>query len=249
MSKHEPSKHAAYHDLLDACRHEEKGCPICRLTLAGVAKSLDTMIYEFVNDPPTREALVAAGGFCNGHAWQLGEMPAALGVAIMLRDVLQAARQTLGAPANPDGYRFFGGRRGVGSVRDRLAAMMGPERQKTDIADPHLACPACRTRASIERRFVGVLLDHLQDEEFVAALTLAGGLCLIHMDQAARIARGPAALDRLAAVQSQCLQGLEDELVEFARKHDYRFRHESYGAEKDSWLRAIAMVTGMRGIR
>jgi len=31
---------------------------------------------------------------------------------------------------------------------------------------------------------------------------------------------------------------------EFIRKNDYRFRHETWGEERDAWLRAIAALAG-----
>ena len=40
-----------------------------------------------------------------------------------------------------------------------------------------------------------------------------------------------------------------EECGEFLRKHEYRFKDESMGAEGDSWIRAIAMVAGQPGIR
>jgi hypothetical protein len=249
MSKDEPSRHSDYYELLDACKHPGKGCPVCRLALGGVARYLDSIQYEFVNDPPTRAGLVAAGGYCNDHAWQLREMHAALGIAIMYRDVLRAARQTIAGQSTTEGYQLFGERPGTGGLLGRVAAMVGSEREATDIADPHLYCPACEDREGIERRYLGVLLDHLIEEETAQALGQAGGLCLVHLDQAARVTRDWASLKRLGAVQIPLLQQLEDELTEFARKRDYRFHDEPYGSEKDSWIRAIEMVAGKRGVR
>src|SRR5579863_1343245 len=69
-----PGKHTVYYDLLDACK--KGGCPICALALEAVARYLDATIYERVNDPRTRDAVVRARGYCNDHAWQLTEMRA-----------------------------------------------------------------------------------------------------------------------------------------------------------------------------
>ncbi len=44
-------------------------------------------------------------------------------------------------------------------------------------------------------------------------------------------------------------QALRDELAEFIRKQDYRFRDEGLGAEGDAWIRAIAQVSGARHLR
>ena len=42
-------KHTAYFNLVDAFRKE--GCPICYLIKKSVHQSMDTFLYENVNDP------------------------------------------------------------------------------------------------------------------------------------------------------------------------------------------------------
>src|SRR5438876_10683250 len=97
-----PSKHTVYYELLDACK--KGGCPICTMALDTVARYLDIVIYENVNDPQTRDAVVAARGYCNDHSWQLrAKSGAAFGTALMYRDVLppvadETGRRTAGAP-------------------------------------------------------------------------------------------------------------------------------------------------------
>jgi hypothetical protein len=58
-----------------------------------------------------------------------------------------------------------------------------------------------------------------------------------------------AALERLLALQRECLQRLHDELTEFIRKNDYRFSGEGMGPGRDSWVRAVEIVAGKPGIR
>ena len=43
-------------------------------------------------------------------------------------------------------------------------------------------------------------------------------------------------------------QHLAEELKEFDRKHDYRFTHEPWGPEADSWRRVIEQFVGKREI-
>jgi hypothetical protein len=81
------------------------------------------------------------------------------------------------------------------------------------------------------------------------ALRASPGMCLVHLQQALRLARDGTARAWLLDIEAPKLQGLIDELGEFIRKHDYRFRGEPRGAERDAWLRAIEMVAGKRGIR
>ena len=65
-----------YHDLLAA--FSEPGCAVCRLLAVSADKLVDSILYEGVNDPPTREKLNAARGYCLPHAELLVRAGAAL---------------------------------------------------------------------------------------------------------------------------------------------------------------------------
>jgi hypothetical protein len=247
----EPSRHTVYYELLDACRRG--GCPICTMALDTVARYLDIVIYENVNDPQTRDAVVAARGYCNDHSWQLRTRSgAAFGTALMYRDVLQHVAGAIGRQS-PGAYRdLFATGRNDGGLLDRLATWTGradANGKGQGITDPHVACPACRVRERYEQIYLGILLDHLGTEEVTQALQSAGGLCLVHLDRARATTRNMRALERLWKVQRACMQSLLEELSEFIRKHDYRFTGEGMGEEGTSWIRAIEMVAGKPGIR
>jgi Family of unknown function (DUF6062) len=247
----EPSRHTVYFELLDACRRG--GCPICTMTLDTVARYLDILIYENVNDPQTRDAVVAAGGYCNDHSWQLrATSGAAFGTALMYRDVLQHVVEEIGRRSDGAHRGLFATGRDEGGLLKRLAGLIGSSEgngKDRGISDPHLACPVCRVRERYERIYLGVLFDHLGAEEVTRAVQSAGGLCLVHLDQARTTTRNMRTLERLWKLQSACMQSLLEELNEFIRKHDYRFTGEGMGEEGTSWIRAIEMVAGKPGIR
>jgi hypothetical protein len=223
------------------------------MTLDTVVRYLDIVIYENVNDPQTRDAVVAARGYCNEHSWQLrATSGAAFGTALMYRDVLQHVAEEIGRQPVGGHRDIFTPDRSDGGLLDRLAKLAGradADGKGCGITDPHVACPACQTRKRYEVIYLGVLLDHLGAEEFTQALQSAGGLCLVHLDQARTVTRDAHALERLWAVQRACMQSLLEELREFIRKHDYRFAGEGIGTEGTSWIRAIVMVAGKQGIR
>lgn len=50
MSRPEPEKHTLYFEVLEAVR-ETKGCPLCHLEADRMLQHLDSLLYEFVNDP------------------------------------------------------------------------------------------------------------------------------------------------------------------------------------------------------
>jgi len=243
-------KQTVYYDLLDACK--EGGCPICTLALDMVTRYLDSIIYESVNDPQTRQALVQARGYCNDHSWRLTEMRASFSTALLYRDVLRQAGEDMDEQADQGRLDLFGDGQPEGGLLDRLAALTGggaPSERGHSVADPHLACPACQVRDRYELIVLGALLEHVGEGEMAGALRGAGGLCLVHLDRVAAVTHDGAAIGRLRDVQRACMSALGGELSEFIRKHDYRFTDEGMGAEGNAWLRAVAMVAGKRGIR
>lgn len=77
----------SFYDLRDALA--QPGCAVCRLTAEATARYLDSLLWENVNDPGVRHDIRQARGFCHEHAWGLVRDGASLGVAIIMRDVLQ----------------------------------------------------------------------------------------------------------------------------------------------------------------
>ena len=248
MTRHRrPGKHTVYYDLLDACA--KGGCPICTLALEAVVRYLDATIYERVNDPQTRDAVVRARGYCNDHAWQLTELRAGFGAALIYRDVLRHVAEEI-ERSGAEGLDIFAEAADGGSLLGRLFAARSPsDAPEQSVADPHLACPACHERGRYELLVLGTLLEHLGEERMAGALRDAVGLCLVHLARVPTASRDNSAINRLLAIQRECMGELHRELSEFIRKHDYRFRDEGMGTEGNSWLRAIAMAAGQRGVR
>ncbi len=241
------SRHTTYHELFEACR--SPGCAVCTLAQAAVARYLEAVLYEGVNDPPTRDAIVAARGFCNDHAWMLREMSSALGAALLCRDVLRNAAVALRERGDGKAVELFGSPAPAG-VRATLATLAGRAQSvRQREGDPHLACTACVARAGQEELYLRELVAHLDDGPFAARFAASGGLCLVHLDQAGRVVPDRAALSRLYDAEATLLSALHDELSEFVRKNDYRFVGEGMGPERDSWIRAIERIAGKPGIR
>jgi hypothetical protein len=207
----------------------KSGCPICTLSREGVHHYLDGLLYENVNDPGIREHVTGALGFCNRHAWEMREMHgSSLGTALLHRDALKQWQRQLDAATDQNG------RADLERSRARLAQANEPKR----------GCVACEQQDDIERRTLAVLLESLFDRGFVRALGASAGLCRRHFGQACHAARDAAALETLVAIQSEANRRLIGELDEFIRKNDYRFRDEGFGAEADSWIRAIGRLSG-----
>jgi hypothetical protein len=167
-----PDKHMVYFDVLEALA--EPGCPVCRLGLTSVARYLDALSYESVNDPGVREQLRGARGFCNLHAWQFADLRNGLGAAIIYHDVLGALlRQVDEELARVRGR--------VLPPLERLVAGHGNAWALPGRLLPHRLCPACRVLAEAHERHLGALVAHLGDDELRAAYLGADGLCLPHL--------------------------------------------------------------------
>lgn len=97
-------------------------------------------------------------------------------------------------------------------------------------------CPACAAERKAERSYREAL-ETLPLERLAPALEQGRAfLCLTHL----RAVRDE---ERRALFRAR-LEALLDELSEFERKQDYRFRDEPVGAERDSWIRAIRALGG-----
>jgi Family of unknown function (DUF6062) len=208
---------------------EKKGCALCHLEYKAVKRSLDSILYESVNDPDIREETRAALGFCNRHAWQMRHLGGnALGMAFLQRSALDQWQKQLSQARGPN-------------RRTRL------ENYRAEVAAANQAkarCLACQQQAEVEARYIETFLQALAEAEFKQLLHDSGGLCRVHFSQACRAARNVETLNALVEIQAEINRRLMAELDEFIRKSDYRFIAEGFGPEGDSWVRAIERLSG-----
>jgi len=229
------TRDTVYFELVEALA--EGGCPICRLAAKRVAGYLDALLYEHVNDPGLRHETRRSQGFCQRHAQELVELGDGLGVALIYRDIVEALTKRLKG-FRPRRLHPLSPRRVLGPLpaAERLAEELAPEAR----------CPACQMEEEAEKRYVGALVKHLAEPDFLASYRGSSGLCLGHFQRALRLARSEEALATLVEGQAQVLERLDGELAEFIRKHDYRFQDEGFGEERDSWIRVVEKMVGTR---
>ncbi|MCR4402764.1 MAG: DUF6062 family protein [Firmicutes bacterium] len=221
------TKHATYHNLRDAMK--KPGCFVCRLTNEMVDRYLDMFLYENVNDVDVRRDLRESNGFCPTHARQLREHGDPLGHSIIYVDlidgVLDSLRSLLASHLHPSGKLT------ISQVR-RLV--------------PGQECPACCVARESQERYVAVLLEELtSDPLFEMEFAASSGLCLSHLARALEVSRNAETARRLLRVSIGKLEELKTHLGEVIRKHDYRFSKEPWGDEKDAWIRATQVWSGL----
>lgn len=228
-----------YHALREA--FAQPGCPICRLLGDSADRLLDAVLWEMVNDPKLRAELNEARGYCPRHTWLLVREGAALGVAILSRGVIQTLLRVLAEhPVDGEaGLSWQSLKRSLdrqpGKIEEKLVAGLEPQ-------EP---CPVCVQQASLERDLVRTLTDHLAAPGALAAVYAGSdGLCLNHFRVAVSQTGSPAETRMLVEAQAEIWQRLEEQLAEFIRKKDYRFKDEPYGPERDAWRRALESLAG-----
>lgn len=196
-------------------------CPLCRCLAEATKRYLTNLLYEFVNDPRTRDQLRAAGGFCHKHSWVLQRMGDPLAHSIIYADLIDYFCSELDQTS--------------GLLRGGLS-LLGAEKER--------ACVVCQEEAAMEDRYVDGLLGAIRENTFRDKYREAGYLCLPHFRAAYDRARNKEGRAFLVEVQRERLSRLSAELKEFIRKSDYRYAHELPGTERDAWIRAVRFWVG-----
>ena len=234
------SRTKSYYDVRDALTLP--GCPICRLRAKFTDQYLDRLIYENVNDPGLRRKIRQARGFCKEHAWGLARRGAALGVSIIMHDVLKEVLRTV-----DEGH--FQALPTVSLTRVQEALAPNGSRSATtkfvSKLNPQVTCPVCVRAREMEEDYYSALLDNLLGEDGLLGLYSASdGLCLPHFRQVLKRVNREATFKALVSAQRAIWAGLDDQLSEAIRKSDYRFSSEPLGEEGKAWLRALGVIAG-----
>jgi hypothetical protein len=82
----EKEKHMVFHALKDALSRGD--CPICFLAEGSVAREIDGLFHEKVNDAGVATELKRSGGFCEKHSAQILKTDETLGIAIIYKRLL-----------------------------------------------------------------------------------------------------------------------------------------------------------------
>lgn len=229
-------------DLLEAFQQE--GCPVCRLALAGVRLWMDSVAYESVNDPGTREKLRESHGFCNTHAYAWTGQRTLLGTSIIYNDVLSNLRDDL------SGLKFE-----KQSLLSEVASVLGGS-GRLDQGESHRTprraegmCPACTVQLEHECRTVDSFVRGMDEQPFRQAYAGSSGLCLLHFQAALESMQDDPTFDALKEDALSRLDTLTGQLREIIRRHDYRFTAEPEGEERGAADRAVRQMVGETGIR
>lgn len=217
-------------DLQDALK--QQGCALCRISYHSVARMLELVLYDQVNDADVRKHVREGLGYCNRHAWQMREMRgSALGMTFLYRDALLQMEEQIRAAKKSNARTRFD------KMHVQIAGALTPGKE----------CYACKQQREIERRYLSSFVRLLADASFAEKFAASDGLCRVHLQSAVEGASNPAALETLVSAQHAIHQRLLVELNEFIRKNDYRFAGEGFGREGDAWIRAMELLSSPPG--
>jgi hypothetical protein len=206
--------------------------------------ALDSLLYEQVTDPTSREALRTSHGLCNWHAWALLQVPSGRsGILIIYATLLGHQLQELLAlqhrlrPHTP-------WQRLMTRVFQHTAPLPFLHRWRTKTP-----CPVCRQHTIIdEGSYLRTLLDGLGAAEFQARFQDSFGLCLPHLVLAVERERYHPGLPTLVQLQVQKLTARRNKLHEIIRKFDYRFAAELIAEEGIEWRRTLELFVGKAAV-
>ncbi len=235
----------SYHEVIEAS--DLPGCPVCRWANNSIERQLKGLIFDSVNDVDTRLVIRSSLGFCHEHAWQLPEAgdSAPLGIAFIYRDVINTINKSLDKVSHSQSKSAF--------LKSKI---LGSSDEESDFKNKSVAkhlttdvpCPACVRKKEMSDLAVTAVVDTMaeQDERMIEALKKSDGLCFPHLRQSLDIAPNQFTFDTLVQIHQEKLTALIAELDEFIRKNDYRFQHEGFGDESDSWRRGMTAMIGQK---
>jgi len=219
-------KHLAFYEMRDELK-KAKHCAFCTLERKRMHQYFDGLLYEKVNDPGIRRSLVRSAGFCPRHAHMLAGFGDSLGTAILYQDQIRLRMKTMEKMGSP--------------LRKSRKPSPSAAKKQED-------CPACRIEGQMRMGHAHSLLQGLTDPEMVDAFETSAGLCFPHFTFAVNEAEDPGVRSVLIRVQKEKMERLSAQLKEFMDKHDYRRISEGFAEEKDSWLRAVELVSGLKNV-
>jgi hypothetical protein len=230
---------AFYFDILENLTQGR--CPACELVRQKPMHYIDHALYGLVTDPGAQNLFAETGGYCRRHAGMLLAIPwgSALGVAILYRRLVEDAAAQLKAEkggalhAKPGGISF-------NPFSPRV-------RKNPPAREENPDCLACKVEQDTEQGVLRTLADTLRagDGRMTEAVEGNEGFCLYHLGLALAMDAGEKGNSVLRSHGLRRAERLLAELAEFIRKSDYRFTREQMGGEGDSWMRAVAWVTGV----
>jgi len=228
---------------------EKRGCPVCRLEYESAVQSIDSFLWENVNDPEVRKEINNAYGFCSYHtrmivATELSQSGHVLGVNKIYETLSKNAAGEIKA-LRPKRI----GRTSIQMMLDRIGFHKGEACERTTLA-PEGRCPICVLSEGSGDNALGTLMEELnkEDEKFRQTYQRSYGICMQHLRKGLckYAKRYPTAADFLIHDANQRLENEHELLLQYIQKQNWANKEEVLtDEERTAWLRVLAFFTGL----
>ena len=228
---------------------KKEGCPVCRLLKEQEDRYFFNLLYENVNDGPTRGRIIDSMGLCPNHAWalqarELEEWNDGLGTGIIYEDLTERVLNEFSRYLGPVKRNFLEKNKQQ-NLLGRLRKKKKPAEALAGRVSKKKECHICKSLKQSEDAYIEWLVSGLENKEFRDAYLNSDGLCLPHLRQALKITKDKLPAYLLVEKAQKYLKTLDKNLKEYIRKHAWDFRLEpKYAAEQASWVRAVAFFAG-----
>lgn len=230
---------------------QEPGCPVCRLARQAAEHSVDSFLWEHVNDPQVRQRIIEAYGFCPEHTLLLAATEMASSGPVVGVNIIY---EQLGRVVSRDLRRAIRWEKPSGAIRLWLARLGIRPRRRRAVLPPKGPCPVCELADQAGRNILSALFSELEDPHgsIRRAYHQSDGLCLLHL----RLGLEQWAWERNEAGQfliQDCVERLErlsQHMKEYLRKNNWEYRDEALTDEESrAWRQMLTFFTGYPGSR
>lgn len=246
-------KEAAMSFALTIVKLEEalrkRGCPVCRLENTAAAHSIDTFLWENVNDAEIRKPINDAYGFCPSHtrllvAKEMMSSGPLLGVNIIYALLAKNASHDL-----KNTQRGANARRNFSGLLEKLG--FGKDRRpNSTLLEASGICPACILVEQSGRNTLSTLYEELNTQTGKIFETYQGssGICMRHLKIGWELfgQQYPLVGAYLIEDAAQRLDTQRGHMLEFIRKQNYAYKDDPLtDEERGAWQRTLEFFTGL----
>jgi hypothetical protein len=220
--------------------NEQSECPLCFLEERNEKSYVKFFLGDSVMDPPTRVA-VNETGFCAEHAALLFGGGHKQGLGLMIHTYL---KHTI-----PEFQNFADKLLKKSADKSRAGAIDELNRFARKNVSSCIFCK--RLKQTLLRYTFTILYLWKKDHEFKKTMAGSKGFCLKHLPMVLEMAGNELSssgltefLNMLIPLQAAAFNRLEQELLWFTQKFEYRNKDKPWHTSKDALQRAIQKLTG-----
>jgi hypothetical protein len=230
-----------YFELIET--FPKSGCAMCNLLRRDVDRAIDGMVNGFMDTQEMRDAFGHARGLCSEHGWQLkqNKFGNVLGISKLYAATLGEVLSIIEAAPLPEAQ-----------PQSRLERLLnsGPRNNNplADQLEPSERCMVCERIREREADYAAMFDQFMNEARFRQTFDSSDGLCLPHLRTVLRRMSDPARIETLLDIQTRMWAELKAQVEAFAAKQNYERIDELTETEGESWVRAIAQMTGERSL-